>query len=344
MRWTTSVLVLTGLGATVAALALPFQPPSASLLVLNKGDQSLAIVDISTLSVVGRVPTGPDPHEVAVSPDGTRAYVSNYTAGNGADHTISVIDLQDRKALAPIDLGALDRPHDVVFSGEDLYFTAEGSKVVGRYDPSAGKVDWVMGTGQDRTHMVIVAPGGVELFTTNVSSGSVSIIDRATGGRGGPGRGGRGGAGDWQVTTVPVGRGAEGFDLSADGKTLWVANAQDASVSIVDVATKKVEATIPVQFRAANRLKFTPDGRLALISDLGGHELIVVDVASRRETKRVDVKGGAAGLLVTPDGARAFLSVGSQNAVAVIDLRSLVVTNWIPTGRNPDGLAWAVRQ
>jgi YVTN family beta-propeller protein len=344
MRWTTSVIVLTGLGATVAALALPFQPPSASLLVLNKGDQSLAIVDASTLSVVGRVPTGPDPHEVVASPDGTRAYVSNYTAGNGADHTITVIDLQEGKALAPIDLGALDRPHGLEFSGNDLYFTAEGSKVVGRYDPSTGKIDWVMGTGQDRTHMVIVAPGGGELFTTNVSSGSVSIIDRASGGRGGRGRGGRGGGGDWHVTTVPVGRGAEGFDRSPDGKTLWVANAQDATVSIIDVATKKVVATVPVQFRAANRLKFTPDGRLALISDLGGHELIVMDVASRKEAKRIEVKGGAAGLLVEPDASRAFLSVGSQNAVAVIDLRSLAVTNWIPTGPNPDGLAWAVRR
>jgi YVTN family beta-propeller protein len=192
--------------------------------------------------------------------------------------------------------------------------------------------------------MVIVAPGGTELFTTNVSSASVSIIERTSGGRGGPGRGGRGAAGDWQVTTVPVGRGAEGFDRSPDGKTLWVANAQDASVSIVDVATKKVEATVPVQFGAANRLKFTPDGRLVLISDLRGHELIVMDAASRKETKRIEVKGGAAGLLVEPDGARAFLSVGSQNAVAVIDLRSLAVTNWIQTGRNPDGLAWAVRR
>jgi YVTN family beta-propeller protein len=343
MRWTTSVIVLTGLGATVAALALPLQPPSASLLVLNKGDQSMAIVDASTLAVVGHVPTGPDPHEVAVSPDGTRAYVSNYTAGNGADHTISVIDLEARQALPPIDLGALDRPHGVEFSGDALYFTAEGSKVVGRYDPSAGKVDWVMGTGQDRTHMVIVAPGGGALFTTNVSSASVSIVERAAGGRG-RGPGGRGGAGDWHVTTVPVGRGAEGFDLSPDGKTLWVANAQDASVSIVDVATKKVEATVPVQFGAANRLKFTPDGRLVLISDLRGHELVVMDVASRKETKRIEVKGGAAGLLVEPDGARAFLSVGSQNAVAVIDLQSLAVTNWIQTGRNPDGLAWAVRR
>jgi len=111
-------------------------------------------------------------------------------------------------------------------------------------------------------------------------------------------------------------------------------------VSIVDVASKKAVQTLPIQFARANRLKFTPDGRLALISDLGGRQLIVIDVAARKELKRIEVNGGAAGLLVEPSGARAFLSVGSQGAVAVIDLQTLSVVNWIRTGPNPDGLAW----
>jgi YVTN family beta-propeller protein len=140
---------------------------------------------------------------------------------------------------------------------------------------------------------------------------------------------------------VPVGRGAEGFDLSPDGRELWVANAGDATVSVIDVASRKVVQTLSVPFARANRLKFTPDGKLALISDLGGHELIVIDAAARKEIKRIDVKGGAAGLLVDPSGTRAFLSVGPENAVAVIDLKTLTVASWIPTGPNPDGLAWA---
>jgi YVTN family beta-propeller protein len=317
-----------------ACLCLALAPLGAatpSLLVLNKGDLTMAIVDAATLKVIGRVPTGPDPHEVEASPDGKYAYVSNYNRGNGAANTITVIDLVAKKQVAPIDLGQSARPHGLHYSGGKLYFTAEGSRVVGRIDPATRRIDWTMNTGQDGTHMINATPDHARAFTTNMGSGSVSILDRSGSGAN---------ASDWQVTSVPVGRGAEGFDVSPDGRELWTANAGDATVSIIDVASKKVVHTLPVQFTRANRLKFTPDGKRVLISDLSGHELIVIDAAARKEIKRIEVNGGAAGLLMDPSGARAFLSVGSQNAVAVVDLKTLTVADWIRTGPNPDGLAW----
>ena len=270
-----AVLLLTfftcGLTATTAAAA-------DLLLAINKGDNTIAIIDAATLKVLGTAPTGPDPHEVVASADGKLAYITNYNAGNGVANSISVVDLVAMKALPPIDLGALSRPHGIALAGGKVYFTAEGAKVVGRYDPDTRKVDWVIGTGQDRTHMVIVSSDLKVLFTTNVSSASVSILEQFTVTRRGgpppgaplpgtpagavPGRGGRGApppTTDWRVTVVPVGQGAEGFDLSPDGKELWVANAQAGSLSIVDVA-KKTASTVSVRFRSANRLKFTPDG------------------------------------------------------------------------------------
>ena len=328
------------------------------LLAINKGDNTIAIIDAATLKVLGTAPTGPDPHEVVASADGKLAYITNYNAGNGVANSISVVDLVGMKALPPIDLGALSRPHGIALGGGKVYFTAEGAKVVGRYDPDTRKVDLVIGSGQDRTHMVIVSSDQKVLFTTNVSSASVSIFEQFTVTRRGgpppgappsgtpagaaPGRGGRGAplpATDWRVTVVPVGQGAEGFDLSPDGKELWVANAQAGSVSIVDVA-KKTASTVSVRFRSANRLKFTPDGKYALISDLGGTEIIVMDAATRQEIKRIDVGGGAAGIQMSADGSRAFAAVGSQNGVAIIDLKTLQTTGRIATGPGPDGLAW----
>lgn len=323
-------------GSLFLALCLLFAMGPAGaradeLLVLNKGDRTMAIVDTATLEVVGRVPTGPDPHEVEASSDGKYAYISNYSRGNGAANTITVIDLAAKAPAAPIDLGQISRPHGLDYSGGKLYFTAQGSGVAGRIDPASRRIEWTVSTGQDGTHMILVSPDGSHVFTANTASGSVSILDRS-------GTGAQ--ASDWHVTTVPVGRGAEGFDLSPDGKELWAANAGDATVSIVDVASRRVVQTLPVRFARANRLVFTPDGKRVLISDLGGRELIVLDAAARKEIARIDVKGGAAGLLVDPDGTRAFLSVGSQNAVAIVDLASLTVARWIPTGPNPDGLAW----
>jgi len=331
--------VLAAIGARAA------DTPSASLLVLDKSDNSLVIVDAASLQPVGRVPAGEDPHEIVVSEDGRLAYISNYGAYGRPSplHTISVVDLVAQKALPPIDLGALTAPHGLAVAGGRIYFTAEGSKVIGSYDPASRQIDWVLGTGQDRTHMIELSADRARIFTTNVSSASVSIIERAPV----AGVGGRGGAPpptDWRVSSIGVGRGAEGFDVSPDGRQIWVANAQDQTVSIVDVATKTVAATIGVAAVRANRLKFTRDGKLVFLSDPAGTDVVVIDAATRKEVKKIAVGRGGGGILMTPDGSRAFVALGAENAVAVIDLRTLAVGGRIATGRNPDGLAWAARK
>src|SRR6202789_1822315 len=150
--------------------------PKQSLLVLSKHDHTLAIVDPATLKVVGRAPVGPDPHEVIASSDGKTAYVSIY--GGGAYHVLNVIDLIAQKALPDIDLGALNGPHGLAFVGGKLWFTAEGAKAVGRYDPASGKIDWIMGTGQNRTHMIYVTADQKQVYTTNVSAATVSIWEK----------------------------------------------------------------------------------------------------------------------------------------------------------------------
>jgi YVTN family beta-propeller protein len=328
----------------VCALSATTASAADLLLAINKGDNTLAIVDAATLKVLGTAPTGPDPHEVVASADGKLAYITNYNAGNGFANSLSVVDLVAMKALPPIDLGPLGRPHGIALADGKVYFTAEGAKVVGRYDPATRRVDWVIGTGQDRTHMVIVSSDQKTLFTTNVSSATVSILEQFTVARRGggpppgtppPGAAARGAARRGAPRAPP----AEGFDLSPDGRELWVANAQGGSVSIINVAKKAAE-TLSVRFRSANRLKFTPDGKYALISDLGGTEVIVIDAATRQEIKRIDVGGGAAGIQMSPDGSRAFAAVGSLNGVAIIDLKTLLMTGRIATGPGPDGLAW----
>jgi YVTN family beta-propeller protein len=314
-------------------------PPSPALLVLAKSDQTLSVVDPTTLTVVGRVPSGPDPHEVVVSADGRLAYVSNYHGGN---NRISVVDLVGLKALAPVDLGPLRAPHGLAFAGGKLFFTAEAAKVIGSYDPVSSKVDWVLGTGQDRTHMISVSEDLNRIVTSNVSSGTMTLVERATGGGRGPG--GPGGQPDWDETVVPVGRGAEGFDISPDGKEIWAANAQDGTVSIIDVATKTVTHTLPANVQGANRLKFTPDGRLVFVSTLRGPNLTIIDAATRKDVKRLPIGRGAAGIQMQPDGLRAYVACTPDDSVAVIDLKTLEVVARIDAGKQPDGLAWVTRR
>ena len=341
---------------TIAAAAQA--TPASALIVLSKQDHTLAIVDPATLHVLARIPVGEDPHEVVTSADGRSAYVSNY--GFGRFHTLTVIDLAAQKQKSVIDLGALRGPHGLDFVEGKVWFTAEAAKAIGSYDPATDKVDWVMGTGQNRTHMIYVFPGAKRIITTNVSSATVTILDKTEGPAGmppgpppgatlPPGTAGRPGGpmpgppgGDWNETVIPVGRGSEGFDVSPDGKQAWIANAWDGTISVIDIDAKKVTATLAANARGANRLKFTPDGKLALIS--AGPELVIFDVPTQKEVKRLTIGHGSGGVLVQPDGERAFVACSADAYVAVIDLKTLSIAGHIEAGGNPDGLAWAVQK
>jgi YVTN family beta-propeller protein len=307
---------------------------------------------------VVRIPVGNDPHEVVASPDGRTAYVSNY--GFGAFHTLTVIDLVEQKPLQQIELGALRGPHGLEFALGKVWFTAEAAKAIGSYDPAAGKVDWIMGTGQNRTHMIYVLADGKRILTTNVNSATVTILDKTEGAAGvPPGAAGSppggGGApqgpplgpppsrpgGDWNETVVPVGRGSEGFDVSPDGREAWVANARDGTISVIDLTSKSVVATLSANVPGANRLKFTPDGKQVLVTP--GSALVILDAASRKEVKRLANVHGSGGIQMQPDGARAYVACGRDGYVAVIDLKTLEMVGRIDVS-GPDGLAWAVQK
>jgi YVTN family beta-propeller protein len=300
--------------------------PAQTLLVLNK-EGSLAVVDPNAKKVLATVPTGEQPHEVAATADGRIACVTNYGGGASGGKTLSIIDIPGRKELHRVDLTPLGRPHGVWAVGGKCYFTAEANKVIGRYDPAANHVDFLLGTGQNTTHMVLPLPDESKIFTSNIGSDSITIIERT-------------GANNWNNTDVPVGKGPEGFDLSPDGKQIWAANSRDGSVSVIDVATKSVVQTFRVQTKRSNRLKFSPDGRLVLISDLDAGELLVLERATKKELKRVKLGRQPAGILITPDSARAYVAVTGDDNVAVIDLKTLELADRLKTGVGPDGMAW----
>jgi len=332
------VVFVAAMASAISAAQSASSPSGGTLLVLSKGDLTLSAVDPSTLKVLGKVPSGPDPHEVIASTDGRMAYIANY---NGGGNIITPVDLAEMKALSPIDLGPLRAPHGVTFVGNKLWFTAEASKAIATYDPATGKVDWILGTGQNRTHMIHVWPDLSRIVTSNVSSATMTIIEKVAGG--GRGRGGAGQS-DWDETVVPVGRGAEGFDVSPDGKQIWAANAQDGTISIIDVASKQVTDTLAANVNGANRLKFTPDGKHVFVSSLGGAEVVILDASTKRDVKRLKTGRGAAGIQMQPDGTRAYVACTPDDYVAVVDLKTLEIAGRIEAGRQPDGLAWAARR
>lgn len=323
-------IVGAGLLACLSAAHAQTETPSPALLVLDKEDNMLSIIDPATSRTVARIPTGDGPHEITASDDGRLAFVANYgarTAGN----TISVIDVVAQKELRRVELPALRRPHGITFADGKVWFTAEQNRLIARYDPAANQIDWILGIGQNGTHMLVFSKDRSQIFTSNIGSDSLTLLERS------------GDSVGWSATNIGVGKGPEGGDLSPDGREYWAANSGDGTISIVDVRTKKVVQTLDVRTGRSNRLKFSRDGKLVLVSDLGNNALLVLDAASRKEVKRLDPGRQPEGILMVPDGSRAYVAVAGENTVAVLDLKTLEVTGRIPTGKGPDGMAWAVR-
>ena len=234
------------------------QTPSPALLVLDKEDNMLSIIDPATSKTVVRIPTGEGPHEIAASDDGKLAFVANYGARTPGN-TISVIDVVAQRELRRVELGALRRPHGIAFADTRVWFTVEQNRLIARYDPASNQIDWILGIGQNGTHMLLFSRDRSQIFTSNIVSDSLTLLELSSDSVG------------WSATNISVGKGPEGGDLSPDGREYWAANSGDGSISIIDVAAKKVVQTLNVQTGRSNRLKFSPDGKLVLVSDLGNN-------------------------------------------------------------------------
>jgi len=330
------VLRLAALGVlALAACHAAAQDSRSLLLVANKGENTLAIVDPETRRVLGRAPTGVRPHSAAASDDGRLAFVANYgsDSGYGAVGSISVIDLQTHQEVRRIDIGPDSRPHGVMFAGGKVYFTADGYKLIGCYDPAANRIEWLLGIGQDRAETIVLSNDQNLIFSSNNGSENVTIMERTRNPGNPP---------DWKLTVLPVGDQPQGIDISPDEKEVWVSNEGDDIVSVIDVAGKKVIETFHVQTQSSSRLKFTPDGKRVVLTDRDRGELVVLDAASRKVIRRIPGLGKrVTDVLVTPDGKRAYASAQSDNGVAVVDLEKLEFAGQIATGADPEGVAWA---
>ena len=309
------------------------------LIVLNKSDHEAVLVDPATLKPVARIATGRGPHEVAVSPDGKLAYVSNYgmynvfregQRVNEPGHTISVLDLERRTVKDTFDLGGYAKPHGLAVSrdGKALWVTCEDSKSVLELDAASGAVRKAWKTEQETSHMIVPAVDEGKLFVANIRAGTATIIERASD----------------RVTSLTTAPGTEGIDVTPDGREVWCTNRADSSISVLDAHGDSLLAKLENVGRFPIRVKFTPDGREAWISCLQGNEVVVYDARTRRPIASIAVAAAPVGIQMSPDGKRAFVANTNDNLVTVIDIAARKVVTTFTTGNEPDGMAWAARR
>jgi len=317
--------LLVTLAAAAAACAVPAaaDPPEGTLLIGNKGEDTLSIVDLREGREIARLPTGDMPHEIAVSPDGRQAAVVAY-----GGTTIDVFDLASRAKLRTIELSPNRRPHGLVWLADGrLVATTEGSRSVAVVAPD-GKVTTIP-TGQEGSHMVAVAPDGRLAYVANIGSGSVSVLDLAAG---------------TKLRDIAVGGRPEGLALARGGAELWVGDLSAPRLQVYDSATgaKLGEAAIdPVAIRVVT----SPDGGTIATSNVAAGTISLVDVATRKVTRTLSVSGskeaGQVTILFSPDGKRLYAAETGRDQVAEIDLATGRVLRRLAAGRNGDGLALA---
>ncbi len=296
------------------------------LVALNKNEASLTIIDPKDMKVIGKVPTGDSPHEVVISIDGKTAFVANYGAQTPGS-SLSVIDLEAKKELRRVDLSPLLRPHGLVEVSGKIYFTSETNRLIGRYDPATNRVDWLMGTGQNATHMIVVTPDQKRIYTANIASDSVTAfefqnIPPAPS----------------KITQIAVGKQPEAIDVSPDGKEVWVGLNGEGAIDVIDTATSKVVEKVKLGERPY-RVKFSPDGKQVFATMPNTKEIIVIDSGTRKEVKRIKLESVPLGIVFSKDGKTAFVSAVQSDFILKIDLEKGEVTGKAVSGQAPDGVA-----
>jgi DNA-binding beta-propeller fold protein YncE len=315
---------------------------AATLAVANKSEATLSLLDLAKGTVVATLPTGRGPHEVGASPDGTLLLVTNYDDGGSPGSTLTLVDVAAARVVRTIALGAYRGPHGVTWlDARRALVTAEENRALLEVDVEAGSVLRAFPTGQDVSHMVVASADGARAFVANIGSGSITAIDLVKGAK---------------LADVPTGAGAEGIALAAGGRELWVTNRGADTLTVIDVLSLASLAELrsegfPIRATA------TPGGEVLVTHPRGSH-LAIVSVAERKEVGRVvfdlaalggdgrlfgDRFGKSSvpiGVVVSGDGAFAYVAHANADVVTEVSLAQRRVTRTFEAGREPDGMAW----
>jgi len=302
------------------------------LLVANKGDHTLGLIDPANGRQVATVPeSGVTGHEVVASPDGRLAYVPIYGDSGvgqpGSDGaTIDVIDLRERRRTATIDLGRPERPHCAAFGSDGrLYVTTELTDTLTVIDPRTNTVVDHIPTGQAESHMVVLNRDATRAYTSNVHAGSVSAIDILS---------------RKVLAVVKVSPVSQRISLSPDGRWVFTADQTAPRLAMIDTATNEIAHWVELPGIAYGTAP-TPDGRFLVLALIQANQVGLLDIAARKVVATVDVPKAPQFVLVRPDGRAAYVSCDRAARVAEIALPDLTVSRLIEAGPMADGLAWA---
>ena len=302
---------------------------TGTLVVVNKGANSVTVVDLGSRETLATLPTGRGPHEVAITRDGGRAVVTDY-GGRPPNNTLTIIDVPGLRVEKTIDLGRYTRPHGIGFlPGDSLVaVTSEDTRSVVVVRLADGEIVKVVPTDAGGSHMLALVARGDWIYTGNISDNTVSELSLADGQR----------TRSFGAPTQP-----EAIGVTPDGREVWVGSNDGGTVSVIDTESGELQEALD-GFGWPYRILISPDSRVVLVPDLRSEELRVVDRASRETLGTVSFPdAGPQGIALSEDGATAFQALSQQRRVAIIDLKRLEILGYVDVGERPDGIAYTSR-
>ncbi len=311
-----------------------------SLLVVNQGDATVSVVDVShsgggearQVSAIPEQTGAVHGHEAAVSADGKTAYLPIYGSSGvgkpGTDgHEMLILDLPSHSIAGRLDFGHGVRPHLPVLDPVSgmLYVTTEMDQTVTIVDPKTRKIVGTIPTGQAQSHMLALSHDGKRGYTANVGPGTVSVLDI-------PGR--------KTVTVIPVAKTVQRISISNDDKLVFTSDYDTPRLVVIEAATNAVKTRVELPGLGYGSAS-TPDGKFLLIAIPQQKLVAVVDLAAMKVVRTVDVPALPQEVLIAPGGGTAYVSCNTSGKVAAIDLKDWTVRQVIAAGPGADGLAWA---
>jgi len=329
------VPAITFLLVVLGVSSLPAASPKETLLVANKGEATLGIIDLSSGKQVVAIPEGGiTGHEVIASPDGKFAYVPIY-GNSGVGHpgtdgsNLIVVDIASHKVVGNVDFGKGVRPHCPLIGPKNglLYVSTELEKSISIIDPATLKVIGSVPTGQEQSHMFAIARDGRRAYTANVGPGTVSALDldaRKT------------------LAVIPVASQIQRISLSVDDKLVFTSDVSKPRLAVIDTATNQLKKWIAMPGLGYGSMP-TPDGKWLVIALPQANKVAAINLATMQVVHTVDVPPAPQEVLVAPDGQKAYVSCDQSAKVAVINIADWKLQGTIDAGKGADGLAWAVK-
>lgn len=325
--------ILTILAGSSVLMSFDSTPSKGLLLIANKGEQTVGIIDpVANKQVATVAEGGTTGHELIASPDGRLAYVPIYgNSGVGKPGTdgnnMVVVDIAARKVVGNVEFWRGVRPHCPLFGPKDglLYVTTEIDNTITVIDPHTLKIVGSIPTKQAESHMLAISHDGRRGYTANVGPGTVSVLDMER---------------REAIAIIPISKQTQRISVSPDDRMVFTSDQTKPQLAVIDTATNKVKTWVPLPGTGYGTAP-TPDGRFLVVAVPKVNKVAVVDLGTMKVAHTLDVPAAPQESLVRPDGEFAYVSCDSSHKVAVIRTSDWTVQGLIDAGKGADGLAWA---